>query len=564
MPPTTPSVTRDTPARASYGERASPNLEDQLRNRITTRSRVVTAFLATALLVSGCGGSGGDDTSDSSGLDKDEIYVAGVVGDDSDAGEPVEGGTLTIADYSEARSLDPTTTIPFGAAGGNALAQIYDTLMRYDQPSDSFVPQMAESLETEDNITWTLTLRDGVTFSDGTPVDGMAVVSSLGYYMQNQGFNILLLATNIKSMVPNGNQVVFTLNQPWATFPNMLASGPGMVMAPAAYAKGKEKFTPIGAGPFVLDEYKPAEELVLTANPDYWGGKPNLDAVRFVWLASDDDRLTSLADGSVDIANVRAPQVVEKARKDGFGGIMIPSGLGTVYWINNREGYPGADVRVRQAINYAIDPEVVAERVNGGAGLPGRNIFSPSAPYFTDVETADYDLDKAKELLAEAKADGYDGKITYLGQSDQASQTQAVTVQAMLEAAGFEVETELLRNVADQTARIYATHDYDLVVAALSIPDEDPFGRLAALSSASPQNAPGYANPDMDALLAQLQGAQGEEATDILAQINELWQETIPGVAMGAGAFFYPWTDQVHGVSYSSEALLLLGDAWKS
>ncbi len=98
--------------------------------------------------------------------------------------------------------------------------------------------------------------------------------------------------------------------------------------------------------------------------------------------------------------------------------------------------------------------------------------------------------EKAKALLEDAKADGYDGKIVYIGQSDQASQTQAVTVEAMLEAVGFTVETDLLRNVADQTQRIYVTHDYDLAVAAMSVPpDEDPYSRLATnLNSQSPQN----------------------------------------------------------------------------
>lgn len=536
-----------------------------MRNRIATRSRVVTAFLATALLVSGCAGSGSDDE-DSSALTKEEIYAAGVVGVDGDPGDPVQGGTLTLADYSEARSLDPTKTIANGAAGGNALAAVYDVLMRYDQPTNTFQPQLAESLTTEDNQTWTLKLRKDAQFSDGTPVNAMAVVTSLGYYMQNAGYNTLLLATNIKDMKPQDDlTVVFTLNQPWITFPNMLASGPGMIMAPAAYAKGADKFTPIGAGPFVLDEYKPAEEMVLTANPNYWGGAPHLEAVRFVWLGSDDDRLTSLADGTIDVANIRASQTVEKARKDGFAGLMVPNGLGTMYWLNNREGRAASDVRVRQAINFAIDPNVISERVNGGAGLPGRNIYSPSAPYFEDIDTADYDLDKAKELVAAAKADGFDGKLTYIGQSDQASQTQAVTVSAMLEAAGFEVKTDLLRNIADQTQRIYVTHDYDIAVSAMSIPDEDPYSRLATnLNSQSPQNPSGYANPDMDALIGQLQNAEGDAATDLLTQINELWQETIPGVAIGAGSFFIPWTDSVHGVSSTSETLLLLGDAWKS
>ncbi|MCR6031207.1 ABC transporter substrate-binding protein [Nocardioides sp. zg-579] len=525
--------------------------------------------MATALLAAGCAGSGGTDEENGGeeprSLSKEEIYTAGLVGE-KDSGDPTEGGTLTLADYSEARSLDPTKTIPNGAAGGNALAAVYDVLVRYDQPSNSFQPWLAKSLTSQDDTTWTLKLREGVTFSDGSPLDSAAVVGSLAYYMENAGYNTLLLATNIKDMRPEGDDtVVFTLQKPWSTFPNMLASGPGMIIAPAAYENGPDAFEPIGAGPFVLDEYKPAEELLLTANPDYWNGEPPLEAVRFVWLASDDDRLSSLADGTVDITNIRAPQTVEKARKDGFSGLMVPNGLGSIYWLNNREGRPASDVRVRQAINYAIDPQVIADRVNGGAGLPGRNIYSPSAPYFSEIETADFDPEKAKALLEEAKADGYDGKLTYIGQSDQASQTQAVTAEGMLEAVGFDVETDLLRNIADQTERIYVTHDYDIAVAAMSVPDEDPYSRLATnLVSQSPQNPSGYANPEMDALIDQLQSASGEEATDLLEQINQLWQETVPGVAMGAGAFFIPWNGDVHGVQATSETLLLLGDAWKS
>lgn len=538
-----------------------------MRNRITTRSRVAIALLASTLLVTGCASSDGDDEPEGgdSSLTKEEIYAAGFVGVDTDPGEPKDGGTLTIADYSEARSLDPTLTIPNGAAGGNALAAVYDVLMRYNVESDAFEPWLAESLETEDNTTWTLTLRDGVTFSDGTPLDANAVVGSLGYYMQSAGYNTLLLATNIKDMKPEGdNTVVFTLNQPWITFPNMLASGPGMIMAPAAYAGGQAKFEPIGAGPFVLESYKPAEELVLAANEDYWNGKPHLEKLRFVWLASDDDRLNSLTGGSVDVANIRAPQTVEKARTDGIGGLMSPNGLGSMFWLNNREGRAASDVRVRQAINLAIDPEVYAERVSGGAGLPGRNIYSPSAPYYAEIETIDFDIEKAKALLEEAKADGYDGKLTYIGQSDQASQTGAVTIEAMLEAVGFEVELDLLRNIADQTQRIYVTHDYDLAVSAMSIPDEDAYSRLSTnLNSQSPQNPSGYANPEMDDLIAQLQAAEGDEAVDLLTQINELWQETVPGVAMAAGAFFIPWNDDVHGLQGTSEMLLLFGEAWK-
>lgn len=537
-----------------------------MRNRITTRSRVAVALLTSAMLVAGCGSSGGDTKTDGSSMSKDEIYQAGVVGPKDDAGTPKDSGTLTVADYSEARSLDPTKTIPNGAAGGNALAAVYDVLIRYDEAAGAFEPWLAESLTSNaDNTVWTLKLRDGVTFSDGSPLNAAAVLGSIGYYMKNAGFNTLVLAQNIKDMKPQGDDtVVFTMNAPWTSFPSVMAGGAGMIMAPAAY-QNPEKFEPIGAGPFTLESYKPSEELVLKAKPDYWKGKPHLDKLRFVWLGSDEAKMQSLEGGSVDIANIRAPKAVEQARKDGYAGVMLPSGLSTVFWINNREDRAGHDVRVRKAINAAIDPKVYMARTAGeGVGLPSRNIYAPTSRFYADIDTAGYDPELAKKLLDEAKADGYDGTLTYIGQSDPASQAGAVAVKAMLEKVGFEVKTEGLTNVADQIQRIYVTHDYDLVVAAQSLSDELLYSRLSTGEySTSPQNPSGYANPEMDKLIDELRGADEERTKEIAHEVDKLWQETIPGVAMAAGAFFYPWTDQVHGVVPSTEQLLLFGEAWK-
>lgn len=538
-----------------------------MRKRTTARPRLAVALIASAALVAGCGSSGGSGTDNGSGsMSKAEIYRAGIVGEKGDAGTPKDGGTLTVADYTEARSLDPTKTIPNGAAGGNALAAIYDVLLRYDQASGEFQPWLAESLTPNaDNTVWTLKLRDGVKFSDGTPVNATAVLGSIGYYMKNAGFNTLILAQNIKDMKPQGDDtVVFTMNAPWTSFPSVMAAGPGMIMAPAAY-KNPAKFQPIGAGPFTLDSYKPSEELVLKAKPDYWKGKPHLDKLRFVWLGSDDAKLQSLDGGSVDVANIRSSKAVEQARKDGYAGVMTPGGLSTLFWINNREGRAGHDLRVRQAINAAIDPEIYMTRTAGeGVGMPSRNIFDPTSKFYTDIETAGYDPEKAKKLLDEAKADGYDGKLTFLGQADPVSQAGAVVVKAMLEKVGFTVKTESLTNVADQIQRIYVTHDFDLVVGAQSLQDELLFSRLATgEESKSPQNASGYANPEMDKLIAELQGADEARTKEIAVEVNKLWQETIPGVAMANGAFFNPWRENVHGIVPSTETLLLFGEAWK-
>ncbi len=542
-----------------------------MRIGTTTLGRVGAVLLASTLLVAGCADTGSDDkddktgtTGDNSSLTKDEIWAGGVYGDQTE-GEPKTGGVLTVADYGEPRSLDPTVTIPNGAVGASAMAAIYDVLVRWDETENAFVPQLAESLTSDDNITWTLKLREGVKFSDGTPVDAAAVLGSIGYYMQNQGFNVLLLATNIKEMKPVDDLTVeFVMNSAWTSFPAQLAAGPGMILAPAAIKGGPEKFKAIGAGPFLFDNYKPSEELTLKRNDDYFGEKAYLDGLKFVWLASDDARMDSLARGDVDQAAVRTPKVVEEARVDGTAGLVVPVGLGNMFWINNREGRAGNDLRLRQAMALAIDPEAYLARMADGHGIASRNIYAPSAPYYTEVETVDSNVEEAKKLVEAAKADGVTTEITYLGQSDQASKTAAVTIQAMLEAVGFTVKTELLTSIADQTQRIYVTQDYDLASSSMSIPVDDPYSRFSSqLVGGSPSNPSGYSNPEMDKLISSLQGSSGDDATAILTEINELWQETVPGVAIAPGGFFFPWLDTVHGIQGNNEFLLLYNKAWK-
>jgi len=540
-------------------------------NRTATRTRVAVAVMAGALLVTGCANSGDDKDDNNSGsnnsssLSKEDIYVQGIVGDTTAPGEPKDGGTLEVVEYAEARSLDPTKTIPNGAVGGNALAAIYDTLLRYDTTENTYVPQLAESLTTEDDVTWTLKLREGVKFTDGTPLNSAAVLGSIGYFMENKGFNVLVLATNIKDMKPVDDLTVeFTLQRPWATFPMMLTSGAGMILAPAAIKGGPDKFKPIGAGPFKFESYSPAEELVLVRNETYFGEKPHLDKIRFTWIQADQAKYDAFKTGSVDVISIRQAAVLEEARKAGLPGIMNPVGNGSTIWINNRDGRPGSNLKVRQAINAAIDPQLYLDRSADGAGLPSRNIYSKAYPYYSEVETADYDPELAKKLVEEAKAEGAETKLSYVGQSDPVSQAAAVTVKAMLEEAGFTVELDLVRDVAEQTARLYVTNDFDLALGAMSIA-EDPYTSFVNnIYSNSPSNPAGYANKEMDALLDELQTMQPVEAIDTLKAINELWQETIPAVVLAEGGFFSPWQDNVHGIIPTSQNIMLYGGAWKS
>ena len=544
-----------------------------MRRTVNKRARYVGLLLVGAMALAGCAdssessGDGGPGSSDSGALSDAEIYSQGWVGEES-GGEPTKGGTLTMADYAEARSLNPVEGYANGAAAGNPLAAVYDVLVRYDFDAEEWTPHAAESLESnEDQTVWTLTLRDDVKFSDGTPLDADAVIGSMGYYMQNYGYQSLTLLANQTEMKKVDDQTVeFKVATPWATFPAMLAGGPGMIMAPAAYDQ-PEKFEPIGAGPFELETYAPAEELVLTAREDYWGGAPNLDKLRFVWLGADDAKLESMDAGEVDAAFVRSPVAVEKAREDGYRGYMYVVGAGAQLTINAREGRPGEDPRVRQAIAHAFDNEAYLERAAKGAGIPSKSIFAESSKWFTGVETPEFDQEKARSLLEEAKADGYDGKISFIASADPTAQQAAVQLEAQLEAVGFDVTVDGIDNIADLTRRVYVDHDFDLAQGATSIGDEDPYGAISEwLFSQSPTNAGGYASEKMDGLLREFQAVADDPAEGLekMTAIEELFHKDVPAVIVNPAGNFVVMQEGVSGIVPNTQTILLFHDAWKS
>ncbi|MFI6862215.1 ABC transporter substrate-binding protein [Streptomyces sp. NPDC050421] len=532
------------------------------------RVRLAATLAVAAMLTSACVSSSDAGNTDGAKTQKTERgrYTFGLIGEQPDGGTPVEGGTLRIADYAEARSLSPAVTYATGASGGSALAAVYDVLMRYDTAAKKYEPQLAESLHSSDDLkTWTLKLRDGVKFSDGTPLDADAVTASLAWYQKNKGADTALLAPNVaKTEATDDSTVVFTLRSPWATFPAMLAQAPGMIVAPAAYA-GKT-FKPVGAGPFVLDRYAPQEEMILKANKSYFKGRPHLDALRFTWPQSDRSKLEALDDGTADLTYMRSPDVVDDAVKAGHTGELTLTGLGNMVVINTRKGRPGADLRVRKAMALALDPELDTARAYDGKGLPGKEIFPPESRLHSEVKPLGVDLDQAKKLLAEAKKDGYDGTISYMDGTDPVSRAKGVVTKAMLERVGFTVKLDLVSSIADRTSKTYVEHDFDISRGAASISESDPYHRLqSVLNSTSYGNPGGYANPKMDALLVRLQAADSDAGTQkVLDEVQSLFNEDVPLVNLGASAAFTAWSKKVHGIVPTDEYMTLFGEAWIS
>src|SRR5699024_9992223 len=229
---------------------------------------------------------------------------------------------------------------------------------------------LAEKLAHDDAYTeFTVTLREDTTFSDGTALDAEAVQWSSERFRAAQAGVAQVFGNGVDdSEVRDERTVVFHLVDTWMDFPVLLSMGPGMIVAESSEAGGE--FTPIGAGAFTLDEFKQNEEIRVVANDDYWGGRPHLDAVTFVPTAGARGQLEALESGQPDMAYIfRDEEVIGETIAADYPGYLDIQGLGSLAPINNAEGRPGADVRVRQAIAYAIDPAAVNERSQDGLGI---------------------------------------------------------------------------------------------------------------------------------------------------------------------------------------------------
>ncbi|MBM4628609.1 ABC transporter substrate-binding protein, partial [Rhodococcus hoagii] len=243
------------------------------------------------------------------------------------------------------------------------------------------------------------TARPGT--SDGVPVDADAVKWSIDRFVAARADVSQVWANSVTSIAtPDAKTVTFTLNAPWNDFPVLLAMGPGMVVSKNSEADGK--FTPIGAGPFTLTRFAPNEEIVLSPREDYWNGRPNLDKLRFVPTNGARGQFESLQSGQLDMAYIlRDEATIRDAVNAGFSGYLDIQGLGALGMINAREGRPGADVRVRQAVAYGVDPQAINQRANDGLGIAASTLV-PDSSAGRRAPRAWRRPDKAKQLLAEA------------------------------------------------------------------------------------------------------------------------------------------------------------------
>jgi peptide/nickel transport system substrate-binding protein len=499
---------------------------------------LVAAGLAGVLL--GTAACGGDD-SDGNGAE------AGAVSDVGEAGDPVLGGSITVGLEAETNSWLPSEGT-FNQPGTNVAYAIYDPLMQRTADG-SIEPYLAESMEPNAELTeWTLTLRSGVQFHDGTPLDAQALKTIFDDYLKAPASKVAASLAEVSAMdVVDDLTVVYRLTEPNAAFPDNLVTAAGWPFSPtAAKAAGADAgANPVGTGPFVFDSWQRDSRLVVKKNPNYWQeGKPYLDEIVFRPIPDEDTRLSSLQSGDIDVMQSLRQSTVVKARDlDGVSNYeYLGSNSGGTTMNTSRP--PFDDVRVRQALAYSMDQDALIE-VLGGAGVTPKQtqFFSPDSPYYSEAleeSYPTYDMEKAQELYddyvndperSDGKAVGTPLSFTFQCPPDPSLNELSQLYQAFFGALGAQVElqqTEQAAWIQDMIA-----HDYDMGCTRVGA-DRDPYTVFSQAFQANPLNMTAFQSPEIDEQLEVLKTTTDTEARKAAVEaIGEVLNEQVPNTFSG-------------------------------
>jgi peptide/nickel transport system substrate-binding protein len=309
----------------------------------------------------------------------------------TDAGPPQRGGSAVLLQVTEPRTLDPAVLTNAFAGNGVVGNALFGTLLTTEQDTGELRYGLAEDLATTDGgLTWTLTLREGLEFSDGSALDAAAVKVNWDRIKDpTLGSQSLPTARYVASTTAtDARTLTFTLTTPVANFGQSIAgSSLNWIASPAALAAGQQAFdaAPIGAGPFVLTEWARQDRMDFARNPTYHDPElPYLDELTMRTNTDENQRLATLTSGGGDVMISINPQLADKAEAEGREVTRqeLNGGNGLLF---NTAVAPFDDPRAREAITRAIDLEALNAAVYSGKGTVPETLFRDGSPFFSDL-----------------------------------------------------------------------------------------------------------------------------------------------------------------------------------
>ena len=476
------------------------------------------------------------------------LLAAACTGGDS---APQRHTLVDSRDDYDPRSLDPalSTDVPTGRAVG----YLFEGLARFT-PDARVEPALAERWDVSpDGKVYTFHLRQGVKFHDGTPLVGRHVVSSFQRVLDpaqrgGRGWPLYPIAgarafTEGKAKgvaglaAPNDSTVVVTLAEPLAIFPKLLAMPVASVVPPSAGADFGER--PVGTGPWKLVEWKHDDYLRFAANKGYWGGAPKTDSLTARIIPEPSTKIAEFESGNVDVLLVPEADSRQWSQTDEKQGAMVSvPALRFIHMsINTRRG-PLADVRVRRAINHAVDTRGILQRLVSGRGRVAAGVVPPILEGADTMRAAyAYDPALAKRLLAEAgHPNGIDVELwtsttpIYVRMSE--------TIQGYLNAAGIRTKIVQRESASAREAARKGETDLFLREWYADYPDAENFlfPLLHSQNAGVGGNYSFYANPEFDRLVDASHREQNDaRRVDLYRQADSLAFNDAPMLFL----FFY-------------------------
>ncbi|AUQ75855.1 ABC transporter substrate-binding protein [Phaeobacter piscinae] len=319
------------------------------------------------------------------------------------AGAASARDTVTVALQLEPPHLDPTSAAA-GAIDQVLYSNVFEGLTRF-MGDGSVVPGLAESWEiSEDGLTYTFSLQDGVTFHDGSTMDAEDVKFSLDRARAEESTNAQkALFADIASVdAVDPLTVQITLSQPNGNLLFNLAWGDAVIVAPESI--DTIKTAPVGTGAFTFTNWVQGDRIDLARNPDYWGEAPALSAATFKFISDPTAAFAAMMAEDVDAFSAfPAPENLPQFEADPRFQVLIGSTEGeTILSINNKQA-PFDNPKVRAAVAHAIDRQAIIDGAMFGYGTPIGSHFAPHNPAYIDLTgTSAHDPEKARALLAEA------------------------------------------------------------------------------------------------------------------------------------------------------------------
>lgn len=529
--------------------------------RRTQLYRLLAMLLALALVAVGCGGDDDDDGDSAAEVDD---------GDGDGDGEAVEctaeraGGTLTMGTGSPFSGMSPYVVLGTGQVGGDYMSAFYDTLMRYDAEEHEFEPNVAKSLEPNSDFSeWTLTLRPDVKFGNGDPLTTADVVAHIEK-MKTSRVRAAGMAGEIKTMtVKDAHTMTFDLGTPWGGFPYVLSVEPGWVPNSKLVAERGDGFhlNPAGAGvgAFEMSRLAPNEEIVLSGKDDYWNGQVCLDELRFKNVISPEGSYQAFEQGEFDAVFLGDISVITEAREaDTLGYVAELGALGYILadqGITGRADTPYKNVKVREAMQLAVNYDLINERIYDGNGNATSAIVPEESDLYHGMEGPPYDQAKARKLVTDLKASGeWDGKINFLSSNAPNAVELAVLLEGMWEAVGMDVTIEQVAP-ADASRRLILTREFEVGTNGFAILAPQPWSTLNGLQTGSPRQRTGFSSPAMDAALKKLREATDNKGTiAALKDMQEVWNEEFPVIVFNHGAWAVAVAEDVKGMQFGPDA----------